>query len=191
MQRKDQAASISCTYFLLSQLENQRCSPTASDSLGIASVKKLVAEQLRTRTEFMRDDQHDQHTPVFVIAAYLSPVLLPYLTSAEIELAEKSLKIRIALDEADSDRCAHNLDLYSFVAISTYRLTDIDDVPSTDGAADRGEEDEDGLAAFLMRRAPKKPKRTSTQSLQTKEQLVGDRLRILSFHKCTAGAVQG
>jgi hypothetical protein len=85
------------TYFQLSQLEKQRCQIVDGDFPSIAAAKQLIAEQIRTRTAYMYDDQLSQHSPVYVIAAYLSPALVPYLTSEEVALAEKPLKLRIDL----------------------------------------------------------------------------------------------
>jgi hypothetical protein len=93
LQEKDQ--SIGITFFQLLQLTKQKCRPVSGDFPSIAAVKQIVAQQLDERTAYMRDDTLDNHSPVYIIAAYLTPSLMPYLAKNEQTLAERSIKIRM------------------------------------------------------------------------------------------------
>ncbi|CAM6006016.1 unnamed protein product [Sphagnum balticum] len=60
--------------------------------------KKLVAAELRTRTEFMKNDTHVDHTPLYLMAAFLSPALNPYLPELETKLAIGAVIVRMKVE---------------------------------------------------------------------------------------------
>ena len=89
------------TFYLLARLRERTCAPCTDDFPSIRRAKQRIVAVLKTRMAFMLDERAVDHTPVFVLGAYLSPPLYKMLTPQERDLAERSAKIRVKTSEIE------------------------------------------------------------------------------------------
>lgn len=87
--------TIDKIYPYVVELRDHVCALQPDDFASIAAAKLAVQKQIEERTSFMRDVNAAFHSPVYLMAMFLSPCLTAGLSDAEERLAARANMARI------------------------------------------------------------------------------------------------